>query len=94
MRLKLVEFFAAGKAVVSTTIGAEGNVARNNEHLLIRDDPSAFALAVVELLANRQRRTELGAAARELALEVYGWQSIAERFVQLYERVLLEKSRV
>jgi glycosyltransferase involved in cell wall biosynthesis len=94
MRLKLVEFFAAGKAVVSSTIGAEGNQAANERELLIRDNPDEFATAVVQLLQDPSGRRVLGKNARELALAEYSWAQIANRFGELYDRVLRRATRV
>ena len=87
MRLKLLDFFAAGKAVVSTRIGAEGNLGIDGEHLLLRDDPRSFADAVISLLENSELRESLGVNARKLAEEKYSWQSIAIQFNSVYEEV-------
>lgn len=72
-RFKILEAWAAGRAVVSTTIGAEGLGARDGEHLLIADTPEQFADAVVRLLADRARRTRLGQAGRALYLDRFTW---------------------
>ena len=66
-----------GKAVVSTTIGAEGLPVRDGEHLLLADDPGAFAAAVVRLLRNADERHALEAAARKLVVEQYDWNAAA-----------------
>ncbi len=87
MRLKLLDFFAAGKAIVSTLIGAEGNLGKDGEHLLLRDDPRSFADAVISLLESSELRGRLGANARKLAEEKYSWQSIAKEFNSVYEEV-------
>ncbi len=87
MRLKLLDFFAAGKAIVSTHIGAEGNLGKNGEHLLLRDDPRSFADAVISFLESSELRGILGANARKLAEEKYSWQSIAKQFNSVYEEV-------
>ena len=52
-RLKIFEAMAMGKAVVSTTVGAEGLPVADGEHLLLADEPRAFARAVVRLLRDR-----------------------------------------
>jgi glycosyltransferase involved in cell wall biosynthesis len=88
MRLKLLDFFAAGKAVVSTHIGAEGNLGIDGKHLLLRDDPRSFADAAISLLENDILRNRLGANARALAEGKYSWQSIAREFSRVYEEVL------
>ncbi len=88
MRLKLLDFFSGGKAVVSTHIGAEGNVARDGEHILLRDDPLSFAEAVIMLLKDDAERRRLGANARKLVEEEYSWDRIGRRFIEVYEKVI------
>ncbi|MFI5264570.1 MAG: glycosyltransferase family 4 protein, partial [Candidatus Kapaibacterium sp.] len=91
MRLKLLDFFAAGKAVVSTHIGAEGNAARDGKQILLRDDKESFAQAVIMLLKDENLRKQLGANARALAEQEYSWDSIGKRFCEVYEKVLSEQ---
>ena len=50
-------------------------------------DPAALADAVTELLADEERRQELGAAARRIAQERYSWDAIAQRLLEIYEGV-------
>jgi glycosyltransferase involved in cell wall biosynthesis len=91
MRLKLLDFFAAGKAVVSTHIGAEGNLAQDNEHILLRDEPNAFAEAVCGLLTDNMRREDLSVNARDLAETYYSWRSIGMKFTQVYRSLIVEQ---
>lgn len=88
MRLKLLEFFAMGKPVVSTTIGAEGNLACDDEHIILRDSPTEYADALVWLLNSPDKRQELGASARLLAEEQYSWDSVGKRFYEFYQEVI------
>jgi sugar transferase (PEP-CTERM/EpsH1 system associated) len=76
-RLKIFEAMSMGKAVVSTTIGAEGLPVTNGEHVMLADEPHAFAQAVVHLLRDADRRAQLEAAARALVLERYDWSAVA-----------------
>jgi glycosyltransferase involved in cell wall biosynthesis len=76
-RLKIFEAMAMGKAVVSTTVGAEGLPIQNGEHLLLADTPAAFASAVIDLLRNPARRVQLGSAARTLVVDRYDWSAVA-----------------
>jgi sugar transferase (PEP-CTERM/EpsH1 system associated) len=76
-RLKIFEAMAMGKAVVSTGIGAEGLPVRDGEHLLLADEPRAFAGAVVALLRDVDRRRQIEAAARALMVERYDWSAVA-----------------
>jgi glycosyltransferase involved in cell wall biosynthesis len=72
-RFKILEAWAAGRAVVSTKIGAEGLGARDGEHLLTFDDAAGFADAVQRLLDDRGRARRLGDAGRGLYLDRYTW---------------------
>ena len=78
-RFKILEAWAAGRAVVSTTIGAEGLGARPGEHLLVADDPEEFASAIARLLESPDLRARLGAAGRALYLDRYTWASAWKR---------------
>lgn len=84
MRIKILEFCAAGKAIVSTKIGSEGNIAADNRDLLLRDTPEEFAEAVISLLNDPAKRHLLGSNARILVENNYSWNSIGERFSSLY----------
>jgi glycosyltransferase involved in cell wall biosynthesis len=76
-RLKIFEAMAMGKAVVSTTVGAEGLPVAAGEHLLIADEPTTFARAVVRLLRDVDRRRQLEEAARSLVVANYDWSAVA-----------------
>lgn len=79
-RFKVLEAWAACRAVVSTTMGAEGLGARHGEHLLIADDEPSFAEAVDSLLQNAELRERLGSNGRKLYLERFtveaGWRTL------------------
>ena len=78
-RFKILEAWAAERAVVSTTIGAEGLEARDGEQLLIADDPMQFARAVQGLLDDAGRGRKLGEAGRRLYLDRYTWLTAWEK---------------
>jgi glycosyltransferase involved in cell wall biosynthesis len=69
-----------GKAVVSTTVGAEGLPLVPGEHYLRADEPADFARAVVALLQDPARRRRLGVAGRDLVEARYGWAMVARAF--------------
>jgi sugar transferase (PEP-CTERM/EpsH1 system associated) len=87
-RLKIFEAMAMGKAVVSTSVGAEGLPVRPGNDILIADSPDAFANGVVRLLANRNFRSELGKAARELVARKHSWGSVAQHFEFTLEKLI------
>jgi hypothetical protein len=74
-RFKILEAWAAGVPVVSTTIGAEGLPARDGEHLLLADGGPAFAEAVTRVLENTNLRQLLGQAGRSLWELELTWES-------------------
>jgi glycosyltransferase involved in cell wall biosynthesis len=83
-RIKILEAFAAGVAVVATSIGAEGLAVRNGEHLLIADQPAAFAAACSRLAADPPLRRQLTASALELVRARYNRQNEVERLRRLF----------
>jgi glycosyltransferase involved in cell wall biosynthesis len=86
-RLKIFEAFAMGKAVVSTTLGAEGLDVEPGRNVILADEPDDFARAVVALLADRDRRQALGHAARALVEERYSWDRVARDFEECCRQV-------
>jgi sugar transferase (PEP-CTERM/EpsH1 system associated) len=93
-RLKIFEAMAMSKAVVSTSIGAEGLPVRSGENILLADTPKQFAESVIYLLRDSDARTRLGSAARTLVLENYSWTKVAESFARtLHDAVVSGKPR-
>jgi glycosyltransferase involved in cell wall biosynthesis len=87
VRLKLLEAFAMHVPVVSTSLGAEGvEGLQAGEQALIADNPSHFAAAVLQLLADRAAATRLSVAARSLAA-TYNWAVIAPRLANQYREL-------
>lgn len=88
-RLKIFEALAMGRAVVSTTVGAEGLPLVNGRHFVCADEPAAFARAVVDLLRNPVRRRALGAAGRALVKKRYSWRHVAHDFERIVESAVV-----
>ena len=82
-RLKLLEAMAMGKAVVSTTLGAEGLNVTPGRNIVLADDPRAFARAVVILLRDAARRAELEQNARTLVERTCGWPQVGQVFEEI-----------
>ncbi|MGO8870501.1 MAG: glycosyltransferase family 4 protein [Acidimicrobiales bacterium] len=70
-RVKIIEAFAHRVPVVSTTLGAEGLGARDEEHLLIGDDAEALARASKRLLTDGELRGRIVERAHALFLEQF-----------------------
>lgn len=77
-RVKILEAWAAGRAVVSTTLGAEGLPASNGQHLLLADSAEAFVRAVSLLLEFPEERRRLGQAGRALYQQHLTWHTAWE----------------
>jgi len=91
-RLKIFEAMAMAKPVVSTSIGSEGLPVRDSEHLLLADDPSKFADAVIALLRDSERRTRIGLAARQLVEQNYSWAQVANRLAAILADVVTQSN--
>lgn len=88
MRIKIIEGMAMGKAIVSTTIGAEGIECTHGKNILIADSPKGFAAAVNLLLANKTKAEELGNNARLLAEEKYDNTASVQRVLGFYQKLI------
>jgi glycosyltransferase involved in cell wall biosynthesis len=69
VRLKILHALARGLAVVSTSAGVEGSGLEAGRHVLVADDPRAFADAVVAIASDAVLRRSLGDAGRACVLE-------------------------
>ena len=86
-RLKVMESFAAGRPVVSTSLGVEGVPGvRPGQHALVHDRPEEFAAAIVDLLGDPARRARLAGEARRLAEDAHDWRVIGDRFEEALAR--------
>lgn len=86
-RLKIYESMAAAKAVVSTTIGAEGLDVHDGRDIVLADTAGAFAAAVVRVLKDAAERRRIETAAIELARR-YDWREVSVTFEQVLAAVL------
>jgi glycosyltransferase involved in cell wall biosynthesis len=86
-RLKILDAWAMGKALVSTSVGCEGLEGEDGVHLLIRDDPGDFADAVGRVLSDSDLRARLGRNGRALVEERYSWEVIGHRMIELYREL-------
>ena len=74
-RLKILEAWAAGVPVVSTTIGAEGLPVQHGETALLADGAEAFANAITRLLTCTDLRWKMGSAGRVLLEKEFTWET-------------------
>lgn len=83
-RLKILEAMAAGRPVLSTTVGAEGLGLTDGRHAILRDGAEEFADAVAKALGNASRCLTMRDCARRLVTEQFDWSNIARRQGELW----------
>jgi glycosyltransferase involved in cell wall biosynthesis len=87
-RVKILEAWAAGRAVVSTTIGADGLAVRNGENIRIADGPGEMAAAVLELLNDEVSRKRMGEQGRKTYEAGFGWPAAWETFEPHFHKLM------
>ena len=85
-RLKLIEAMAAGKAMVSTAVGAEGFPVEHNRELILADDAAEMGTAVLHLLNNPAESQRLGESAQQFAQQ-YDWRVVVPRYLEIYKQL-------
>ncbi len=86
-RLKILESFAVGVPVVSTTCGAEGIEVTQSKDILLADTPQAFRSSILMLLEDREKAQGIADAAWNLVRAKYQWQDILKRALPVYEEL-------
>jgi polysaccharide biosynthesis protein PslH len=87
-RLKILEAFASGRPVVSTSIGAAGLDVEDDKHLMISDRPVDMAQSVVSLLRNRAEGQKLCNNAYDLVQDRYRWSTIVDKLYEQYQELV------
>jgi glycosyltransferase involved in cell wall biosynthesis len=85
-RLKIYESMAAGTAVVSTVIGAEGLEVRHPSNIRLAATADEFARECVDLLDHPEERLRLAAAGREMVTARCSWKAVAREFEPILDR--------
>ena len=91
VRVKILEAFASGIPVVSTTLGAEGLDAASGTHLLVADSPAEFARATLQLLEQPGQASAIALQARQLAENSYDWSVVGRKLDQVYRELVAER---
>ncbi len=89
---RIYQSLAMKKAVVTTTVGAEGMALKHGENAMIADTPRAFADCVLHLLRDASLRERLGANGRRLVLEHHDWRAIYQKLDDAFH-LAVEKRR-
>lgn len=93
-RVKIIEAALSGRAIVSTTIGAEGLEFESGSEIVLADSAMDFAAGCVALMADALRRDSLAAAARRRASALYSREHVMAELAVLCRSVLADGSAI
>jgi glycosyltransferase involved in cell wall biosynthesis len=89
--VKVGEFLAAGKPVVTTDVGDVGSLLRNEEAGAVAcDNPQDLADAVLRLLSDPERMSEMARRGQELAKDRYSLDLVGQTLETFYYKILGE----
>ena len=88
IRVKIIEAMSVGKAVVTTTVGAQGIDYTDGENLLIANTPQEFAQQIKRLVDDPGYCSRVGQAAARLVAEHYDGRRLAARLTDFYQKTM------
>ncbi|MBC8320018.1 MAG: glycosyltransferase [Bacteroidetes bacterium] len=91
IRIKIIESMALSKAVISTTIGAEGISYTNGKNIMIADDAESFIKAIKELVNDKNKCNMIGNNARALILQEHDNAKLVEWLIGFYCKIIDDK---
>jgi glycosyltransferase involved in cell wall biosynthesis len=85
--IKLYEYMACGKAVVTTDVcGIKDELRDLGMGIVVKaDDSNALTSEIIELMSNKEKQRDMGAAAREWVVKEHSWKKVAERVASVCE---------
>jgi glycosyltransferase involved in cell wall biosynthesis len=86
MRVRILEAFARGMPVVTTTVGLEGIDAQPGKEILVEDTPQEFADATLRLMNDPELGSRLAMNGRQLAIKHYDWQVVLKKMDAIYQQ--------
>jgi glycosyltransferase involved in cell wall biosynthesis len=87
IRVKIIEGMAAGKTIISTSIGAEGIRCTHGKNIRIADDPEAFEREIAICISNINICKETGREARNLIEGEYNRSKLIGELVSFYKQI-------
>ena len=85
---KLIQALMVGTPSVSTTVGIEGLDLHDGEHVLVADDPAAFASAVARLLADEELWQRLACQGQDYIKTLHGRDVVRTQWLQMVSRAI------
>jgi glycosyltransferase involved in cell wall biosynthesis len=90
--IKLLNYMAAGKAIVASEGSAKGIKHKYNGLVVKNGDSSGFAKAILQLIKQPELARTVGINARKSVIDTYSWDSIVNKLEGVYKKVLLHKT--
>lgn len=87
IRVKIIEGLALGRAVISTTLGAEGLDCQDGEHILLADRPEEWVEAVNRLMNNPEEVRRLAINGRKHAMAHFELTEMTARLIAFYKEL-------
>lgn len=87
-RLKILEGMSMSKAIVSTSVGAEGIDHSDGSDILLKDTPQEFSDAVVEVMTDSTLRQKLEKGGRTLVEAKYDWRAVTDKLSDVFEQTV------
>jgi len=88
MRVKIIEGMAMKKAIISTTVGAEGINFKDRDNIMIANSKEEFTQAIVELSADPILLKRIQENGRRLVEREYNNSVLTDRLIQFYNDLL------
>ncbi len=92
IRVKIIEGMAIRKAIISTSVGAEGIDYTNQKDMIIADAPEEFALAIQQLTLHPDKIKSLGIAAQKMVQQNYDNTKLVEKLVDFYRSIIKQQA--
>ena len=88
IRVKILEMLAAGKNIITTSLGKEGLELEDGREILIADSPQKFAEKIINFFHDNYDSVKMAEAGRIFIENNYLWENIAARFQDIYQNLL------
>lgn len=87
-RLKILEGMAMSKAIISTSVGAEGIDHTDGKDILLKDTPEDFSDAVVNVMNDAALRQKLESGGRDLVEAKYDWRAVTDKLSDVFDQAV------
>jgi sugar transferase (PEP-CTERM/EpsH1 system associated) len=90
---KVLEALSMSTPMVTTPYCSCALGTQDNVHLLVAEEPQAYADAIVKLLNDPQLAQRLGQAGRQFVVENYSWSGAVHTLNELYNSIVAKHKR-